>query len=210
MTYYELRDSIEKWSENHDPDFLAQLDSFIKQVENRIVMSVRLPQFSSVGTVSLLPSVTTSSAPADFLAADAVWINGSRPILKKDPEFIYEAYQGATGAPRFYGMIDSRTFIWGPVPDQAYTANLLYFNQPTSICDNKTTGTYISNNFPAALLSGSLWMAAQFCKEAEAAMMYEQSFREALGQSARFTNGPWNKQRFEKKSGSVDGTTELS
>ena len=209
MTYEELRTSIEQWAENHDPEFVTQVDTCIRQAENRIVTTVRLPQFTTTSTVMAAANVPTTVLPTTFLAMDAVYISGSRPLLKKDPGFIYEAYQGGTGPPRFYGMWDSATILWGPTPDNNYTVNVQFFSVPTSICDVQA-GTYLSTTFPAALLTGSLWQASVYMKSWDAAQIYEAMFKEAMGQGAKLTAGPFSKQSFESSSSAVNGTSELS
>ncbi len=208
MTYDELRLSIEQWSENHDPEFLGQVDTCIRQAENRIVTAVRLPQFSALTQIIAASNTETTQAPGDFLAPDELWVTGCRPLLKKDPSFIREAYHYGTGTIRYYAMRDEATILWGPSPDNDYSVDIQYFNQPVSICDQHD-GTYVSENFPAALLSGSLWMAAIYMKNFEAGQMHEAMFKDALGLSAAFANGPFEKQKYEKASSAVDGTNNL-
>ena len=210
MTYDELRTSIENWSENHDPEFLAQVDTFIRLAENRIVTAVRLPQFSKTASVAILSGSQSSTFPTDFLSVDSITVGTGRPLLMKEPEFIYEAYQGGTGTPRFFGLQTNNSVVWGPTPDANYTATLRYFNYPASICDTHgATGTYLSTTFPAALMSGSLWMASNYMKDWTGAQLHQENFKDALGLSAAFTFGPYSKQGFERKSASVDGNADL-
>lgn len=209
MNYEELRGSIEKWAENHESDFLAEVDTFIRYTENAIVTSVRMPQFSKVASVSLTQYSPTSQAPADLLAIDSIVIPGNRPILKKDPEFIYEASgQDYMGCPRFFAMLDDLTILFGPTPDQQFAANIRYYNQPISLCDQQE-GTYISNNYPAALLSGCLWRAAIFMKDWEAVQLHNQDFMNALGVSKRFIEGQVTKQTYEKVSSAVSSGEQV-
>lgn len=209
MNYEELRGSIEKWSENHESDFLAEIDTFIRYAENAIVTSVRMPQFSKVSTITLTQYSPSAQAPSDLLAIDSIFITGQRPILKKDPEFIYEAYgEGALGCPRFFAMLDDLTILFGPTPDQQYATNIRYYNQPISICDQHE-GTYISNNYPAALLSGCLWRAAVFMKDWQATELHSQDFVNALGISKRFIEGQVTRQTYEKVSSAVSSGEQV-
>jgi hypothetical protein len=204
VTYDSLRDSIKTWASNNDPEFLAELDTFISQAENVIFTSVRLPKFSTVTTLSATPSTATIAVPADFLSADSLSPASGVPLLKKDPEFIYECYPDSsiTGPPRFFALLDDQTILLGPTPDLAYSYRLRYFNRPVSIVALRS-GTYVSTNFEAALLNGSLMFAAMFMKAQDEIASYQTAFINALGLSSAFAKGRFMKQTFERESAAV-------
>lgn len=204
MTYLELTASIKGWAEDYDDEFVGKIDKLIRQVENRISTSVRVPAENRNTTFTIAGGTSTVTLPSDLLAIDSVTPVGHRPLLKKDPEFIFEAYPtGFTARPRFFAMPDDHTMLVGPVPDQDYQATLYYLSQAQSIVDSPN-GTYISLTYPAALLSGCLWMTSLYMKDWEGAAIHHQNFQEALGLGSKLISGPMQKQRAEKTSSAVD------
>jgi hypothetical protein len=205
VTYNDLRKIIEDYTAYSAPEFLTQVDTFIRQAESVIYQSVRLPKFKSSAPLTISSGVATSVAPSDFLSVDCVFLPGTGNLLKKDPNFIHEAYPDTsfTGKPRFFAMTDDLTFLWGPTPDANYTASLRYFGKPMSIVDQKTE-TYIASRFPAALINGSLVFAAIFMKDPASRMEYQEAFLASLGLAESFAHGRAAKQEFEKASAAVE------
>jgi hypothetical protein len=207
MTYDDLRRSIEDYTAYTAPQFLTQIDTFIRQAESVIYQSVRLPKFRASAPLSLVAGVATSVAPSDFLSVDSVFIPNHGNLLMKDTGFIQQAFPDPTvlGTPRFFGMTDDLTFMWGPTPDANYTASLRYFNKPLSIVDQRTE-TYIANRFPAALLNGSLVFAAIFMKDPQMRQEHQDAFAAAIGLAESFAHSRSSKQLFEKASSAVEST----
>jgi len=118
-------------------------------------------------------------------------------LLNKDVNFIRQAYPSPTdtGKPKYYALFGSRlndpnelSFILGPTPDAAYSAELHYFYYPESIVDQGSS--WLGDNYSPVLLYGSLVEAYTYMKgETDMLNMYNTKYNEALQQLNRLGTG---------------------
>lgn len=162
MTYLELKNLIQNYLENTEETFVSDLPAIIKQAEERILKSVKLPNFRKNVQGSLTSGNEYLSTPSDFLDNFSLAIiSGTTQnfLYFRDVNFIREAYPNTAtvGQPKSYALFDNDTFIVGPTPDTGYTAELHYFYRPASITTGGDSGTtWLSVNATNALLYGSL------------------------------------------------------
>jgi hypothetical protein len=211
LNYSELTAAIQSYSENQFPDtYLAdgtivtskeQIDTLIKQAEQRIYNSVQFPSLRRNVTGSLTANNRFLACPDDFLAAYSIAIilaDGSYEfLLNKDVNMIRQAYPKVTsvGEPKYYALfgpqsanLNELTFLIGPTPDISYGVELHYFYYPESIT---TAGTsWLGDNFDSVLLYGSLVEAMTYMKgEADMVTLYNTKFNEALALAKRLGDG---------------------
>jgi len=125
----------------------ADINTFIEQAEQRIYNSVQLPAIRKNVTGSLTIGNNYLTVPTDWLATFSLAVIDEvgeyRYLLNKDVNFIRAAYPTTTvadrGLPEYYAIFDSNSFILGPTPDLAYTAELHYYYYPESIVTANTT-----------------------------------------------------------------------
>jgi hypothetical protein len=221
MTYNELFETIKGFTENDFPNtqygdptaasvnFTSkeQLDTFIKQAEQRIYNSVQFPSIRKNVTGTTTTSNKYLSSPSDFLAVYSMAVidgNGNYEyLLNKDVNFIRAAYPNPadTGLPQYYALFGPTTtndnppavtnelsFILGPTPDAAYSVELHYYYYPESIV---TAGSsWLGDNFDSVLLYASLLEAYTYMKgEADVIANYEKRYNEALMLAKRLGDG---------------------
>jgi len=218
MNYAELSAAIQSYMENTFPDtYLAdggtvssktQIDTFIKQAEQRIYNTVQFPSLRKNVTGMLTINNKYLSTPSDFLAVYSIAVIDALGtyefLLNKDVNFIRQAYPSptSTGIPRYYALFGPTTtnntppvitnelsMILGPTPDAAYGVELHYYYYPESIV---TAGTsWLGDNFDSVLLYGSLVEAAIFMKvdAATEGIVYDTKYKEALAQAKRLGDG---------------------
>jgi hypothetical protein len=147
MFYSELVNAVNAYVENNFPT--VDLNRMIEQCEQRIYNTVQLPSLRKNVTGVLTPGNQYLSAPADFLSVYSLAVypvDGSTGnylyLLNKDVNFIREAYPNPStqGQPKHYAIFGPQssnesylTFIIGPTPSIAYSAELHYYYYPTSI-----------------------------------------------------------------------------
>jgi hypothetical protein len=212
MNYASLFDIIQAYVENEFPQTVAsvtqtdQIDTFIKQAEQRIYNSVQFPSLRKNVTGATSMDNKYLSAPDDFLAvySMAVVDSGSYEyLLNKDVNFIRAAYPSPTdtGLPKYYALFgptptnaeppvitNELSFILGPTPDDAYTVELHYYYYPESIVTASTT--WLGDNFDSVLLYGSLMEAAIFMKsEPDTIANYQKRYDDALMMAKRLGDG---------------------
>jgi hypothetical protein len=216
MTYTELVAAIQTYTENNFPTITLadgvttvsstqQINRFINQAEQRIYNSVQFPSLRKNSTGITTANNKYLSCPNDFLSTYSLAVvdpttGAYTYLLNKDVNFIREAYPipTDTGAPKYYALFgptvtssaitNELSFILGPTPDVAYTAELHYYYYPDSITTASTT--WLGDNFDTVLLYGSLVEAYTFMKgEADLVQLYNQKYMEALALAKRLGDG---------------------
>jgi hypothetical protein len=218
MNYAQLSANIQAYLENTFPDTLTwdgqtvsskdQIDTFIKQAEQRIFNTVQFPSIRKNVTGTLTTNNKYLSSPSDFLSVYSMAVIDATGryeyLLNKDVNFIRQAYPNptSTGIPKYYALFGPTTtntnppvitnelsFMMGPTPDAAYSVELHYYHYPVSIVEAGTT--WLGDNFDSVLLYGSLVEAAIFMKiDAQTeGVVLETKYKEALGLAKRLGDG---------------------
>jgi len=185
MNYSELVTEIQSYVENEFAT--ADINTFIQQAEQRIYNSVQLPAIRKNVTGSLTIGNKYLSVPTDWLATFSLAVIDAageyQYLLNKDVNFIRAAYPTTAvldrGLPEYYAIFDSNSFILGPTPDAAYTAELHYYYYPESIVTAGTT--WLGDNYDSALLYGALVEANTYMKGEEDVMaVYQKRYEENM------------------------------
>jgi hypothetical protein len=218
MNYAQLSAQIQAYLENTFPDTLTwdnqvvsskdQIDTFIKQAEQRIFNTVQFPSIRKNVTGTLTANNKYLSSPSDFLSVYSMAVIDATGryefLLNKDVNFIRQAYPSptSTGIPKYYALFGPTTtnnnppvitnelsFMVGPTPDAGYTVELHYFYMPTSIVEAGTT--WLGDNFDSVLLYGALVEAAIFMKiDAQTeGLVLDTKYKEALALAKRLGDG---------------------
>jgi hypothetical protein len=221
VTYNELFETIKGYTENDFPNTqygdptavnlnftsAEQVNTFIRQAEQRIYNSVQFPSIRKNVTGLTTASNKYLSSPLDFLAVYSIAVidgdGNYEYLLNKDVNFIRAAYPNpsSTGIPQYYALFGPTTtntnppsvtnelsFILGPTPDAQYSVELHYYYYPESIV---TAGsTWLGDNFDSVLLYASLLEAYTYMKgEADVIANYEKRYNEALLLAKRLGDG---------------------
>ncbi len=219
MTYTELVAAIQSYTENQFPDtyladgsavsYTTQINTFIKQAEQRIYNSVQFPSIRKNVTGVTSAGNKYLSAPGDFLSVYSLAVidafGGYTYLLNKDVNFIRQAYPSPSdqAIPKYYSLFgpttsndpsptitDELTFILGPTPDAVYSVELHYYYYPESITVAADGRTWLGDNFDSVLLYGSLVEAYTFMKgEADMIQLYNSKYMEALALAKRLGDG---------------------
>lgn len=218
MNYGELFKTVQGYLENDFPLFTAnsssgtgtvsftakeQINTFIKQAEQRIYNSVQFPNFRVNSSGTLTGGNNQFVTPANFLAAYEFSVtnpanNYQEFLLNKDVNYIRAAYPlddaFTQGVPKYYALFSANTsgttLLLAPTPASDYAYQLNYFAYPDSIVppsnvtDPATIAAYTSwlgNNFDSALLYGALVEGYTYMKgEADIIAAYTKRYEEAM------------------------------
>ena len=204
MDYTELKRNIADICENTFSEDEYAL--FVQQAEQRIYNTVQLANLRKNVTGNFTAGNKYLSAPTDFLSVYSLAVVNSagdyQYLLNKDVNFIREAYPNASssGTPKHYAIFGPRSdyenelsFIVGPMPDAAYTAELHYYYYPESIV---TAGqTWLGDNFDSALLNASLVEAIRYMKgEPDLVKLYQDMYAQSIALLKNLGDG---KQRMD-------------
>jgi len=196
FTLATLKTAIQDYLECTETTFVTNLPTFIKESESRIFKLVELPKQRKNVQGTLTTNNRFLATPTDFYAPFSVAIISSNTYTYLDykhPSFIKEfAPSTATrGQPRYYSLFDDTAFEVGPVPDADYTVEVHYLHKPTSLTAGAESGTtFLSTDYPDALLYGSLAEAAVFLKETpDVIATFESRFKEAIARIKTIAEG---------------------
>lgn len=194
MNYTQLSSAIKGYCENDFPETAGsftsadQIATFVQNAEQRIYNTVQLPALRKNVTGTCTSGNKYLGLPSDWLSTFSLAVINSANeyvyLLNKDVNFIRAAYPDTDsafyGAPAYYAIFDSNSFILGPTPNADYEVELHYFYYPESIVDAGTS--WLGDNFDSVLLYGSLLEAASFMKsDPDVVTAYKSRYDEALG-----------------------------
>ena len=187
MTYGELKQAIQDYTENDETTFVNNLPLFIRLSEERILKSVQLNLFQKNQFGTMTTGNQYLAAPSDFLAPFSLSIDVSGDaefLLFKDLDFVqtYTPDPTTTGQPKYYAQFDVDNFILAPTPNANYTVDIHYLYRPTSITAGADSGTsWLSTNAEISLLYASLIEAYTFMKgDPNLMQMYNQRYMEGI------------------------------
>jgi hypothetical protein len=201
FTLATLKTAIQDYLQVDETTFNNSLDTFIVQAEDRIFSMVQFPAQQLTATISLIQGARYQTTPVNFYSPIALYVASGTtytPLLLKNTSFMreYAPNSTTTGLPRYYaigttGAVDDTTtqLEITPVPDQAYSAELVFVSKPASLT-SQTDGTVVSEQYPDLILYGALVEAAIFLKEApDVLSTLENRFKENVGRAKNMTEG---------------------
>jgi hypothetical protein len=187
MTYGELKQAIQDYTENDETSFVNNLPLFIRLAEERILKSVQLNLFQKNQFGNMTIGNEYLAAPSDFLApfSLSIDVDGDKEfLLFKDLDFVqtYTPDATTTGTPRYYAQFDVDNFIIAPTPDANYTVDIHYLYRPASLTSGADSGTsWLSENAEITLLYASLIEAYTYMKgDPNLMQMYNQRYGEGI------------------------------
>jgi hypothetical protein len=209
MTYNELTTAIQQYlmveyvGDGAEPTFVANIDNFIKNTEIIINNTVQLPAFRVNVTGTLTAGNPYLTIPSDFLSIFSIAVIPTTTVgviptltyqylLNKDVNYIREAfpYPSVDGVPQYYSLFDNNTFIIGPTPNGNYDVEMHYYAYPQSIVEAPSGTTWLSTEFPNALLWGALVEGYIFLKgEAELIQVYQAKFDQVMAEVKQLGDG---------------------
>lgn len=144
-------------------DLTSQIPTFISLAELRLNRTLRIRQMLKTATAAMTAGDSTVGLPSDFLQMRDIFVDGNPRIAINyvtPSNFTRDARATESGKPVFYTM-RGMEFEFAPVPDAAYTLQMLYYAKPTALSDSNTSNVFLAN-CPDALLYGSLLEAEPY------------------------------------------------
>ncbi len=196
FTLSTLKTAVQDYLQVSESTFTTQLPTFITEAEDRIFSLVQLPRQRKNVQGTLTSSNRFLATPTDFYAPFSLAIITSNTydyLDFKHSSFIkeYAPSSTATGQPKYYSLFDDTAFEVAPVPDANYTVELHYLHKPASLTSGSDSGTtFLSTDYPDALLYGTLVEGAIFLKEPiDVVSAFEGRFKEAVSRMKTLSEG---------------------
>ena len=145
-------------------DLTATIPEFIRLAEDRLARDLRIRPMLKVVTTTTTASDGTVEIPADFLAMKDLHISSTDPIqtvtFQSTSNFFRNTRAKASGLPVFYTAL-GQEFRFAPIPDAAYTLQMLYYFKPAYMSSTVSSNLWLANT-PDLLLYASLGEAEPF------------------------------------------------
>jgi len=138
-------------------DLTTEIPDFIRFAELRLARELRTRQMLNSATAPTIANDARTALPTDFLEIRDLFVQGTprRPLTYMSPSaFSREARADIVGLPVFYTILASE-FKFAPIPDAAYTLEILYYAKPTFLSSANASNVFLAN-YPDALLYASL------------------------------------------------------
>ena len=154
-SYSELKTTIASYLARSD--LTSVIPDFIRLAEERLRRDLRIRQMLVVATANTTAGDSTVGLPTDFLEMRDIHFN-TNPISSvsyESPNTFYQSNRVTeSGIPRTYTVLASE-IQFAPIPDTAYTAQMLYYAKPPLLSDSNASNVFLAN-CPDALLYASL------------------------------------------------------
>ncbi|MGE5452429.1 MAG: hypothetical protein ACM3VZ_11385 [Acidobacteriota bacterium] len=184
-TYTDLQTSIASWLNRSD--LTANIPDFIALAEARISRDLRLRSQVTSAVISTVAGSQGASLPTGWLEFENVSVTSSPDVQLTyvniqylDTKFPNNSY---TGCPVVYS-IEGQQILFGPIPDAAYSVNVLYYKKYDAL--SVTPTNWLLTNHPGIYLWASLAESAPFLRDDERALVWETKYQremEALQES---------------------------
>ena len=194
MNYSELLTNVRNYTEvTSDVLTNAVINVFITNVENKIAREIDLDEQRRYATTTCTANnafLDVSGPEGGFRFARSLQLvgsDGTRTYLEQRDQTFMDEYAPirsettGTGQPKYWANWDYETLMLAPTPNQVYTIEMAYIEDPQQLdTSNASSTTWISNNAPEVLLYGVLAESFSYLKNPQDMQVYDAKYTQAL------------------------------
>lgn len=177
-TYSELKTAVANFLAR--TDLTDQIPDFIQLAEARMSRELETRSQEKRATATLTANDEYVALPTDLREVREVKLNTSpNTVLEyRSPTALDSQFTGAGGKPQAYSIVGNE-IKFRPIPDSAYTAEIVYIGSLQALSDSNATNTILSRH-PDAYLSGALAEAYVYLMDDARAQLYDGKFGRAI------------------------------
>ena len=191
MNYQQLQNAIRSYAEI-DSNGLNDTDiaTVVQNAENRIYRELNIDAFRLYASAITVTGTSTVSVPAGLRNIRYVELIDSSGnvsnLLEKETSFMAEYNSQPNNTtywqePKYWANWDELNWLVAPTPDNNYTINIAYYQQPVSITTTSNSTTYVSTYAQDVLLYASLTETYKYLKGTpDMIQTFEQSYQIAV------------------------------
>lgn len=160
-SYTDLKTSVANYLGRSD--LTSIIPDFISFAEIRMARELRTRKMLSSATSAFTAGDAKVALPSDFLQIRDLYVQGNPrfPVTYLSPSaFTRNARADDSGKPVFYTTLAAE-FMFAPIPDSAYTLEILYYAKPTVLSASNASNVFLAN-YADALLYASLLEAEPY------------------------------------------------
>ena len=182
-TYAELKTSVGDWLNR--TDLATAISDFVSLAEAQIERQLRTRQMIVRATASFAAAAEYGTVPDDFLEAKAIKIN-TNPVTNLTFQTIDAMDQLSnttylsSGKPLYFTVVGNQ-FRLLPIPDGAYTAELVYYAKLTKLSSTVATN-WLLTQAPDVYLYGALLQAAPYLQDDARIQVWSSLYQAGLDQ----------------------------
>lgn len=181
MTYDSLVADVIRYSERNDASFVDQIPRLIMMAEQEIAAQVKTLWQLNVVTTTLTPGSQGSvlEKPARWRKTVSMKINGT-PVTLRSQDYVSQFQsQSEAGQPIYYSDYDYNHWMFGPVPDDDYTVEIIYYSRIQPL-DAQNQENLITREAPQAILFGTLLQAQGYLKSLDKLNVWKDMYSTSL------------------------------
>ena len=144
-------------------DLTNQIPDFIRLAEERLARDLRTRKMLVVARADTTASDSTVGLPTDFLEMRDMHLRTTpvQALSYLSPSAFYAGARTTdSGRPKDYTILASE-IQFAPIPDTAYSIQMLYYAKPQFLSDVNITNVFLAN-YPDALLYAALGEAEPY------------------------------------------------
>lgn len=179
MTYDSLVEDVIRYSERNDTSFVQQIPRLIAMAEQEIAAQIKTLWELNVVNTALTPATGTLIKPARWRKTVSMKISGE-PVLHRSQDYVAQIQtEFSQGVPKYYADYDYNHWALGPVPDSAYTTEIIYYSlvQPLDSTNQQNLITQVA---PQAILFGTLLQAQGYLKSPDKLQLWKGMYDNAM------------------------------
>ena len=179
MTYNSLVEDVIRYSERDDTSFVDQIPRLIAMAEQEIAAQIKTLWELNVVTTALVPTTGTLTKPSRWRKTVSMKINGE-PVLHRAQEYVAQIQtEFSQGVPKYYADYDYSNWALGPIPDDNYTVEIIYYSlvQPLDSTNQQNLITQVA---PQAILFGTLLQAQGYLKSPDKLQLWRGMYDNAM------------------------------
>lgn len=182
-TYTQLKASLADWLNRSD--LTTAIPDFISLAEAQIERQLRTRQMIVRATASFAPAAEYGTTPNDFLEAKAIKLQTNPPtplsfVTIDAMDQLSNTTYLSSGKPLYFSIVGGQIRLL-PIPDGAYTAELVYYAKLSKLSSSVATN-FLLDSSPDVYLYGSLLQASPYLQFDERIPVWSSLYQAGLEQ----------------------------
>jgi hypothetical protein len=186
MTYNSLYNDISSYLERTDTATLDKIPTFIMLAEQVLASEIKFLGNLTVNESTMVQGNPIITKPARWRKTVSmnVTVGGERrPVFLRTYEYMRQFWpdDAQEDVPQYYGDYDYSHWLIAPTPDDAYTFEVMYYEEVQPL-DATNQQNWFTQYAPQAMLYGSLLQAMPFLKNDERMPMWQAQYDKIVNQ----------------------------
>lgn len=179
-TYTTIKDAALRWLNREGfTELETDIEDIMQIAQRNIWRTANLNAMLEVTTLTVDSASVT--APTDMLRIKSMTLRKGSQSVDMTGVPVRQLYLAVDSTTPRYFSVAGLNILFGPTPDQEYTADILYYKALTNLSTSNDTN-WVSTNYPELIIWATMAEALLWLKDDARAGLYEKRYREVLEQ----------------------------